>query len=172
VDEDLERRLQALRLERRAQQEELEEVAREADASARTVAEAVRQRGERGDRCVLEVGVHRLVGSVVHVEAELVRIAGFDGQMWDVALDRVSVVAVVEPGRSAHRVSRGHPRSLAARARELVGEGSVVEVGRLDRPDPLRGQVVGVSRTHLELEDAGRRLIIVSWPAVAWLRQP
>ena len=179
-DVEWERRLRRLRLERREHQEEVEGIAREVDAARRTLSDALAEAGERGDRCLVDAGPHQLAGLVVHVGERVVGLldAG-SGRRWDVALGSVAVVAVLEPGRSACRVARGHPRTLLARARELTATGDLVEIGLTSRPEPLRGRLVDVSPEVLELDrtsagrprsaGAGAGRVTVAWSAVAWL---
>jgi hypothetical protein len=174
LDDQRERRLRAVRIQRREQQAELEATLREAEAAGRTMADVLRDHGERGDRCGLDVGPHRLVGVVVHVGDEVARVLGGDGRSWDVAIERVAVVWRIEGGRAVHRVGAGHPGSLLARGRELAGAYGVVEVGRLDRPEPVRGRLVAVSTQVLTLDrgpagPAGP--VVVAWPVVAWLSE-
>lgn len=164
-----ERRLRALHLERRRAQEELEATVHELDAAAATLACALRELGERGVRCAVEVGPHRLTGVVTHVGDDVVRVAGDSGTGWDVALARVSAVLADGAGRGVWRVGQGHPVTLLARARELQGTGEVVEVGRMDRSDPVRGRLDAVSKTHLDLDRGPAGRALVAWPAVAWM---
>lgn len=172
VDEERERRLRALRIERREQQAELEAIVAEADAATRTMAEVLRRHGERGDRCAIDAGPHRLAGVVTHVAGDVVGLLGAAaGRRLDVALDGVAAVSLVEAGRAVHRVGSGHPRSLLARGRELAGGRSLVEVGRLDRPDPVRGRLVAVSAEVLEVERASTGPVVLAWRAVAWLAE-
>lgn len=168
-DEDRERRLRALRLERREQQEELEEALVEAHAAARTMAQLLRAHGERGDRVAVDAGPHTLAGTVHHVTEELVTLAGDGGQAWDLRISAVSMVVVVQPGSVISRVGHGHPRTLLARARELAAGQALVDVGRIDREQVVRGRVVAVSPDVVELERVAGQPVVLAWPAVAWL---
>lgn len=170
VDE-WERRLRALRLQRRESQEDLEAATAELEAASATLASVLREAGERGDRCVVEVGPHRLTGLVTHVGDDVLRVAGEAGTRWDIALDVVAFVAIVTPGRVVHTVSSGHPVTMLARARELAGRDATVDVGRTDRPDAVRGRLRAVSSTHLVLDRAGAGRALVAWSAVAWLAE-
>ena len=181
-DVEWERRLRRLRLERRELQEEVEGIAREVDAARRTLADALVEAGERGDRCLVEAGTHHLAGEVVHVGERVIGVLDTgSGRRWDVALGSVAVVAVLEPGHSARRVARGHPRTLLARARELAATGEAVEIGLATRSEPLRGRLRDVSPEVLELDrtiaaripTAGsvRGRLIVAWSAVIWLSE-
>lgn len=164
-----ERRVRELRQDRRAQQEELEAVVAEADAAGRTLRSALRDHGERGDRCFVEVGPHRLVGVVTHVGDDVVRLSDLDGRSRDVAVDRIALVARQTAGSVVHRVGSGHPLTLLARARELVVGGGPVEIGRVDGPGTLVGRLVAATATHLELDRGASGPALLAWPAVAWL---
>lgn len=169
-DDERDRRLRALRLERRGQQEELEAILIEAELSGATLGSALRDLGERGTRCGIDVGPHRLSGVVSHVGDDLVRLVADDGKSWDVALARIGAVTAGPPGAGLHRVGRGHPVTMVARARELVAGGAPVELGRCDRPEPLRGRLIAVTPDHLRLQRPGGD-VLVAWPAVAWLTE-
>lgn len=166
-----ERRLRALRLERREQQAELEAIVAEGDAARRTLADVVRAHGERGDRCAIDVGPHRVVGLVAHVGDDVASVLGPDGSRHDVALVHIGAVAVVEAGRATHRVGSAHPRTLLARGRELTGAGSPVEVGRVDRADPVRGRLLAVSPHVLEVDRGSAGPVVLAWSVVAWLAE-
>lgn len=170
VDE-WERRLRAMRLQRRESQEDLEAATGELEAASATLASVLLEAGERGDRCVVEAGAHRLTGLVTHVGEDLVRVAGEAGTCWDIALEAVAFVAIVTPGRVVHSVSSGHPVTMLARAREMVAQDAMVDVGRTDRPEVVRGRLRAVSATHLDLDRAGAGRALVAWPAVAWLAE-
>lgn len=167
--EERERRVRELRQDRRARQEELEAVVAEADAAGRTLGSALRDHGERGDRCTVELGPHRLVGVVTHVGDDVVRLVDLDGRSRDVAVDRIALVARQSAGRAAHAVGSGHPVTLLARARELVVAGGRVEIGRVDVPGTLVGRLVAATATHLELDGGAAGPVLLAWPAVAWL---
>jgi hypothetical protein len=164
-----ERRLREARLERRALLEEAEAAVVELDAASRTLAEALLEWGERGDRCALEVGVHRLVGRIVHVGVDLVGLEGDEGVRRDLALAGVRQVARLERGATVRRVDVGHPRTLLARSRELVALAAPVEVARLDRAAPVSGLLVAAAPTHLELDAGPAGPVLIAWAGVAWL---
>jgi hypothetical protein len=170
-DEERERRLRGLRLERREQQEELEAAMADLDAAAATLASALVELGERGLTCTLDVGPHRLSGLVSQIGEDTVRLVAESGSTWDVALARVATVAVGSRAAGVHRVGAGHPRTLLARARELAVSDGLVEIGRSDRAEVIRGRLVAVTASHLVVERAGMAQVLVAWPAVAWLSE-
>lgn len=171
MDDERERRLRALRIERREHQAELEAVLAEVDAGARTVADVLRDHGERGDRIRLEAGPHTITGLVHHLGDEVVTLVSDTGRSWDVAIGGVSLVGLVQRGAAAYPLGGGHPRTLLARARQLVARRAMIEVGRLDRPDVIRGRVLAVSPEVLELDRGSSPSVVLAWSAVVWLSE-
>lgn len=170
VMDEAERRIRQLRIDARAQQEDAEAAVAELARASRTLRDAVLDHARAGRQFRIEIGETNLTGSVVHVGSGLVRVAGVDTGAIDVALDAVTGLQATASDRAATSVSTGYPDTLVARARELVQVNARVEIGRrVGRP--VRGDLVAVSTTHLELDGGEDRIVLVPLENTASIRR-
>jgi hypothetical protein len=168
--DDAERTIRRLRAGAREQQEDAEAVVAELAMATRTLREAVLDRARRGCAIRIELGSTVLLGTVVHVGSELVRLSSGDREMVDVVLDAVSAMRIEASEGNVAPVSTGYPETLLARCRELVQVNAEVEIGRSNAP-VLRGRIMAVNATHLELLDGVGGSWLVPTGAVGWVRR-
>lgn len=151
-DPELERALQGLRAEHRAQQEELAEAVEQTERSSRSLADVALEFLYRADTVRVAVGGQGWVGTVLHAGATVMTLATASGVEIDVGYDRLTSIRVVERARVGGRsnVSK-HPGSLVARLRELENTGEKVEIGGATLAPAIIGTVVVTGRTHIEV---------------------
>ncbi len=139
----------------------------ELERSTRSLVDVLVDEGRQGSNVRLETLAGDVEGTIDHVGVELTTIDTGGGAV-AVGLDTVTALSVTREGDSAHRVTRGHPESLLATARELASRGATVELGRPSGL-PLAGTIVAAGPSHVELETiAGACFVPVS--AICWLR--
>ena len=148
--DDTERAIQRLRVDARALQEDAEAAVAELALATRTLRDAVLDQARSGARFRVQVGDVALVGDVIHVGDEVMRLAVADRDPVDIVIDAVGAIRTTPgEGRSA-AVSVGYPATLLARCRELLQSRAEVELGRRSGPSVL-GALVAATPTHLEL---------------------
>ena len=150
-DGGLERALQELRAEHRAEREELEEAIQHTERALRSLDEVALEFLYRGDTIRAAVSERSWTGVVIHVGTGLMTLQTQAGVEVDIAYEGLTSIRVVQRARvgGRSRTSR-HPGELVARLRELENTGETVELGGGRFGAPLEGTVEVVARSHVE----------------------
>ena len=150
-DGGLERAMQELRAEHRAEREELEEAVQHTERAARWLDEVALEFLYRGDTIRAAVGERSWTGVVVHVGTGVMTLQTQAGVEVDIAYVGLTSIRVVQRARvgGRSRTSR-HPGELVARLRELENTGQTVELGGARLEASLAGTVEVVARSHVE----------------------
>lgn len=167
VDEH-ERTLRRLRQEARARLEEIEAAEAERELAGRSLADELHEWALRGAVLAIEVANQVVRGRICHLGATVVEIDTGETRTL-IGVDRILAVwdqGELGLGVSAETAPRpgpwttGHPGSLVARLRELVGTGHEVVVGR-SGAEALQGAVMAASEHHVRLLIRRTRTVVV-----------
>ncbi len=150
-----ERRLRELRLQARAEAEEVEHAAAELDSARSTFAEVCFGLGEAGREVVVETATSDFTGRIAHVGTGLVGLACRDTT--EVVVSLSHVIGLRDCGAGvAGPVTTGHPLTIESRCRELAGTGVFVEIQR-SAGSGLRGAIESAGAHHIELQGSAGR---------------
>lgn len=156
IDPALVRRHRAEERQRRAA---IEEVEGELAASERSLTDALIDIGRQGSAVRIEgVGVPGAVW-IDHVGLDVIGVIASTGDAEFVALSAVLGITTVPGERQARVVTTGHPRTVLALAREMVGSGEAVVLGRADGVE-VRGVLIAANTSHVELDTSSSPLLI------------
>ncbi len=145
--DDHERELRRLRLEAREAQADVEDIEAELAASSALLGDMLRDWASHGRILRLDAVDRPRRGRLVHVGADVVTLLGDQGEREVISLHQVEGVAAVGISRSVLACTTGHPHSMLAHLRGLVGATPSVVVERRST-DPVSGVLVGVAKSH------------------------
>ena len=158
-----------MRVEYRAEQEDVIRDAAELFRHRRTLHDVLCDHAMRGDVLALTTGSHRLIGSVQAVGDDVVTLA-IDGTGTDVVIDATRALSL-EVVRTTLDSRQSRPRqrtSLRARLLEREMVGSPIELATVVDERIVRG-FVHVGADHVAVTN-DQRAVTVSFPAIAWVR--
>ncbi|MFI5052886.1 MAG: hypothetical protein ACHQDE_00875 [Acidimicrobiia bacterium] len=160
----------ALRAVWRAAEEEWTRAAFEAWEHERTLVDVARDCMHRGDTVTVQLPGRRLIGPVVSVGDDFVRIGTATGPVdVRVSCDARFHLRVVAPARAGG--SRGLPGVATFRARLLQFEAdrAAVEIGVHGTSDVMVGSIT-VGRDQVSLEDGNDGRVYVPIGSLSWVR--
>ncbi len=164
--DDHERELRRLRLEARGRLRDVEAAEAELEASTASLTEVLRDWAARGHNVQLDAVDRPRRGRVAHVGDTVVTLVREDGVREVVALRHVESFAPTEVLETTWvECSAGHPHTLVAHLRAMVGGEQLVAVDRRFT-GTVQGQLVGVAATHLTLRTAPGGEMVIPLDAV------
>ncbi len=156
-----ERELRRLRLGAREAHIEVEVAEAELAFAQRLLTDVLADWAAEGRRVRLDAVDRQRQGTVVHVGSSVVIIENDGGDRELVVLEHVEGLAgLAIGGRRTNAWTAGHPQSLLAHLRQLVGEMAMVVVERRTTA-PMKGNLVGVAEDHLVIREASGADVVV-----------
>lgn len=168
--EEAERTIRQLRVDARAMQEDAEGAVAELARATRSLRDALIDLGRTGVDVRVELAGKNVVGPVVHVGDDVVRLVRVDRRVVDIVISAIGGVHATPVLAGHATVSTGYPATMLARCRELVQAGAGVELGRR-RHDPVVGELAAATSTHVELVTSRSGVALVPLAEVAWVER-